>query len=73
MQTKWKKKTAVLYGHPDVLRQLLEGQEGTRPVPYPLPQRPTPPSIGSFRGFSEWSPQLGSCFRCQHANAQARK
>ena len=87
-QAKLKKKPAVLYGHSDALHQLLEGQAGTRPAPYPLPQRPTPPSIGSFRGYSGWGPQLGPCFACgqvghirrtcpttrgQQASAQARK
>ncbi|KAH3890291.1 hypothetical protein DPMN_014367 [Dreissena polymorpha] len=77
-----------MYGHSDAVRQLLEGQVGTRPAPYPLPQRPTPPSIGSFRGYSGWGPQLGSCFACgqfghfrrtcpttrgQQESAQARK
>ncbi|KAH3792549.1 hypothetical protein DPMN_146045 [Dreissena polymorpha] len=52
MQAKLKKKPAVLYGHSDALRQLLKGHAGTRPAPYPLPQRPIPPSIGSFRGYS---------------------
>ncbi|KAH3796664.1 hypothetical protein DPMN_150233 [Dreissena polymorpha] len=46
------------------------------------------PSIGSFRGYSGWGPQLGPCFTCgqvghirrtcpttrgQQASAQARK
>ncbi|KAH3752468.1 hypothetical protein DPMN_187085 [Dreissena polymorpha] len=49
-----------MYGHSDTVRQLLEGQVRTRPAPYPLPQRPTPPSIGSFRGYSNHVSCVGS-------------
>ncbi|KAH3704485.1 hypothetical protein DPMN_079541 [Dreissena polymorpha] len=37
MQAKLKKNQAVMYGHSDAVRQLLDGQIGTRPAPYPLP------------------------------------
>ncbi|KAH3770877.1 hypothetical protein DPMN_172174 [Dreissena polymorpha] len=60
MQAKLKKKPAVMYGHSDTVRQLLEGQVRTRPAPYPLPQRPTPPSIVFFRGYSGHASRVGS-------------
>ncbi|KAH3785227.1 hypothetical protein DPMN_163312 [Dreissena polymorpha] len=63
MQAKLKKKPAVMYGHSNAVRQLLEGQVGTRPAPYPLPQRPTQPRLVLFVATLDGVPSSGHVLR----------
>ena len=63
-QSKAKKtRPAVLYGHSDAMRHLMEGQVGARPGPYPVPQKQTT-GYSSFRGYSGFGSQSGPCFAC---------